>query len=456
MMEIRYGYVNRTGQFVIKPIFEEAGPFSEGLACVKKGGRYGSIDKNGMFVIKPQFEDSFFFKEGLAAVQIGRYMGFIDKAGHCVIEPRFESANSFHEGLARVKMGGKYGFIDKMGRFVIVPQFDRAYDFSEGLSLVTYDNRYGGDPKCGYIDKWGKFVVEPKFKIISPTAYSFSEGLAAINSGLGYKPLPSDKYGYIDKNGKIVIEPKYKVVSDFHEGLAYAKLENNAGRGFIDKTGKFVFLLNEQYGFFGDFRENLALIETLIERRAKWGYIDKNGQLVIEPVFEYASNFAEGLSCVQKIEQGKYGYIDKTGQFVIEPIFKEASDFSEGLATVAIEKDILHTPTASNYQSNYENKTQTSNKTSSSKSSSGCYIATAVYGSYDCPEVWTLRRYRDSVLDNSWYGKLFIRCYYFVSPTLVKWFGKTRWFRNLLRKQLNKWVKKLNGQGFERTPYRDK
>lgn len=87
--------------------------------------------------------------------------------------------------------------------------------------------------------------------------------------------------------------------------------------------------------------------------------------------------------------------------------------------------------------------------------SSGCYIATAVYGSYDCPEVWTLRRYRDSVLDNSWYGRLFIRCYYAVSPTLVKWFGKTDWFVNFFRKPLNKWVSKLNKLGVENTPYND-
>ena len=29
--------------------------------------------------------------------------------------------------------------------------------------------------------------------------------------------------------------------------------------------------------------------------------------------------------------------------------------------------------------------------------SRGCYIATAVYGSYDCPQVWTLRRYRSHI-----------------------------------------------------------
>ena len=41
----------------------------------------------------------------------------------------------------------------------------------------------------------------------------------------------------------------------------------------------------------------------------------------------------------------------------------------------------------------------------------GCYVATAVYGSYDCPEVWTLRRYRDFELASTWYGRAFIRTY---------------------------------------------
>lgn len=89
-------------------------------------------------------------------------------------------------------------------------------------------------------------------------------------------------------------------------------------------------------------------------------------------------------------------------------------------------------------------------------SNAGCYIATAVYGSYDCPEVWTLRRYRDNMLDHSWYGRLFIRIYYAVSPALVKWFGKANWFGNLFRNPLDKWVDKLNECGFENTPYEDK
>jgi len=89
------------------------------------------------------------------------------------------------------------------------------------------------------------------------------------------------------------------------------------------------------------------------------------------------------------------------------------------------------------------------------KSSGGCYVATSVYGSYDCPQVWTLRRYRDYRLAKTWYGRTFIKVYYAVSPTIVKWFGETSWFRNLWKSVLDKKVAKLNNVGFANTPYND-
>ena len=86
----------------------------------------------------------------------------------------------------------------------------------------------------------------------------------------------------------------------------------------------------------------------------------------------------------------------------------------------------------------------------------GCYVATCVYGSYDCPQVWTLRRYRDDTLGSTWYGRLFIRTYYAISPTLVKWFGNTNWFKKLWKGKLDRMVAKLQAEGVENTPYEDK
>ena len=87
---------------------------------------------------------------------------------------------------------------------------------------------------------------------------------------------------------------------------------------------------------------------------------------------------------------------------------------------------------------------------------SGCYVATCVYGSYDCPEVWTLRRYRDTKLASSWYGRLFIKSYYSISPTLVKLFGKSKWFHKIFKPMIDSIVCKLIKSGYESTPYIDK
>lgn len=88
--------------------------------------------------------------------------------------------------------------------------------------------------------------------------------------------------------------------------------------------------------------------------------------------------------------------------------------------------------------------------------SGGCYVATAVYGSYDCPQVWTLRRFRDNTLAETWYGRAFIRAYYAVSPALVRWFGETRWFQTLWRGPLDRLVARLRSEGVEDTPYQDR
>ena len=88
-------------------------------------------------------------------------------------------------------------------------------------------------------------------------------------------------------------------------------------------------------------------------------------------------------------------------------------------------------------------------------SGGGCYVATAVYGSYDCPEVWVLRRFRDHTLAQSALGRAFIRAYYAVSPALVRRFGGAGWFRGLCKPPLQALVRRLRAHGVEDTPYAD-
>ncbi len=135
---------------------------------------------------------------------------------------------------------------------------------------------------------------------------------------------------------------------------------------------------------------------------------------------------------IVEVQKNKISYISSRGEFVNQSYLKTETG---RLANEIKSKDSSYTQPAARKP--------------------GCYVATAVYGSYDCPQVWTLRRYRDNTLANTWYGRAFIRAYYAVSPTLVKWFGNTDWFKNMWKPTLDKMVDKLNNKGVEDTPYSD-
>src|SRR2546422_10908637 len=74
---------------------------SGGLFLISQYGRYGYIDKSGRIVIKPRFDEASYFSEGLAPVRVGKLWGFIDESGKMAIAPQFDSAFPFSEGLVR-------------------------------------------------------------------------------------------------------------------------------------------------------------------------------------------------------------------------------------------------------------------------------------------------------------------------------------------------------------------
>lgn len=91
----------------------------------------------------------------------------------------------------------------------------------------------------------------------------------------------------------------------------------------------------------------------------------------------------------------------------------------------------------------------------SMQSSNGCYIATCIYGSYDCPQVWVLRRFRDFFLRRFTLGEFFIKYYYRISPMIVDIFGECYLFRFVFRKFLDFMVLWLKNRGYSDKLYND-
>lgn len=157
----------------------------------------GFIDSSGNFSIRPQFEDALDFAEGRAGVQVGRRWGFIDRDGNVVVAPKYGEVRSFREGLAAVELDGEWGFIDVNGQVVIEPQFTWVDSFSD--SLCRAGRLVEGHEELFYIDREGQIAILGPFAEATP----FVNGLAAV-----LYPHKSDDQevgvSYINKLGGIV------------------------------------------------------------------------------------------------------------------------------------------------------------------------------------------------------------------------------------------------------------
>jgi hypothetical protein len=130
--------------------------------------------------------------------------------------------------------------------------------------------------------------------------------------------------------------------------------------------------------------------------------------------------------------------------------------YVEGMAGLAADREkgwSLIREAASLGDEQAKNLIRDKDKGANAASKGGCYIATCLYGSYDCPQVWTLRRYRDSHLSNSWFGRLFIRIYYAVSPKIVESFGDKKWFNRVCKPIIDNIVRTLQNNGIDSSPY---
>ncbi len=134
---------------------------------------WGYIDRSGEYVVQPQFHDAWNFHEGLAVVKVEWARGYIDREGKFVVEPKYQYAGPFRDGKARVMLDDVWQYIDHEGNTIGEAEPVKMEDDSvpEEMPLPELKGK-----KFGYADAEGKFVIKPAFVQAKP----FSEGLAAV------------------------------------------------------------------------------------------------------------------------------------------------------------------------------------------------------------------------------------------------------------------------------------
>ena len=266
------------------------------------------------------------------AVKLNNKWGYMKPNGEYLVAPKYDDAERFYNGFASVKLSNKWGAIDTTGRLAVKFQYDWVLSFGPyGWAQVCIREKFG------YIDKTGNLVIPAKYDLNSVFKYGF----ARVNVG--------GKYGYIDTTGKIIIALQFCNADLFQEnGLARVKVcyeidRKNTSKyeynyvdeditevsgeqydstkyGFINRMGKYV--INPQFDDALCFSDGLASVKV----KNKWGYIDTTGNYMIKPQFDDAWSFTKGLAIV--MINDKWGFIDLTGKFVIVPKFQSANVFS--------------------------------------------------------------------------------------------------------------------------------
>ncbi|NLN84139.1 MAG: hypothetical protein GX138_07285 [Firmicutes bacterium] len=293
--KVKTGFVNKKGEVVIDPVYDLAWPFLEGRAAVEMNEKWGYIDTEGNLVVPFKYDWAECFYNGYAAVAYERegtdYFTFVDKNGKELFPAKYQYAHSFHEGLAVVGVDQgddrKYGVIDTEGNEVVLPVYDWINDFQQGLSSAESEGRWG------LINKEGRHVTPIKYDYIYPYLEDYASAIY------------QDKWGFLDLSGNEVIPFEYDLANGFIDGLALVgKGEEYPGLdyGYVDKYGNEVVPLIYDYASV-EFSEGLAAVSY----KGYWGFIDESGNTIVDPQFDFAFWFEEGLAIVEK--DFKYGIL---------------------------------------------------------------------------------------------------------------------------------------------------
>ena len=175
--------------------------------------------------------------------------------------------------------------------------------------------------KWGYCDKEGRSRCQYNYD----KTYLFADGMGRVSI--------DGNYGYMGLNVREVIIPQYAHARDFCCGLAPVAYEsrgpiNKQKWGYIDKENNLIVPYDYDDA---DVFEPCGLARVRIGE--KYGIIDTKGKLVI-PV-EYDNIIIEGIghNAPGRIKKGgKYGYVNSKGEIIAAPLFDMANAFGEGLA----------------------------------------------------------------------------------------------------------------------------
>lgn len=264
------------------------------------GNQYGEVDT---------------FANGLCAITMGEdgdgTWGYINSTGKKVIDCKYKYAGPFINDIAPVEtVNNIWYFIDMEGnKKKVLNKLDNVKGIGYVCDAIPVFN---GEVWAYYTDDQ-KLICEGYDE-----AMAMANGYAAVRKG--------NSWQLINEKGEGVTDQVYTDIVVDDKGIAYRNsyfAKQNGKYRMYDIDGNVI-----GDGVFDNARLfNPGSDYAAVMINGKWGFVDASGKQVIEPEYEDARSFANGVAAVKK--NGKWGYIDKNDEMVIENIFSDARDFND-------------------------------------------------------------------------------------------------------------------------------
>lgn len=276
--------------------------------------------------------------------------------GEIVIDKEFPVCNNFSSdgvGIVAFPKLNRYKLIDMQGeyleteieKFYLKDVFGyAAHNFSEGLIIIVEKKKFG------MMNLAGQQVVESKYHNLQSINGGFAVGridksyyiinlkgeefevqvpdlidLKGFKQGLAPYRSKQKLWGFVNTKGEVVIKAYYKNVGYFVDGAAWARTVEGK-IGYINLNGE--WLIEPKFIAVKNFEAESGLARVKI--LDKWEYVNKEGIIVSFDICETVHDFSEGLAKGRVAE--KWGFYNSEGHWVIEAQFQAVRDFNDGYA----------------------------------------------------------------------------------------------------------------------------
>ena len=338
LFDEKYGYISIDGDEILKPEYDEVGPFIDHMAYIKKDDCYGYINDSIRIIIPCKYK----------AVGAFSSDGYVWVNDGC----------SFEKNSTKKFTGGKYGIYDKTGKEILPVKYKTAgifIPFEYTYSKASLDRMTQTDRTICVEGSTHRMLR--KWSIKTELFSSFAND---IHGFWGSTKKEGHKNCVVDRTGKVIIEEgEYDHVFYPEEGFAIIKektsfnylnvasgkklLEKNVAEAWAFKNGRAV-IKDGSYFMIDNTGKKTTPAYTkiypekggvyIVKSQNKYGLLDKNGTEILRPEHASIYPYSHGLLRMQEQEDGTIGFIDTTGKYVVESKYINAQSFRFGYASV--------------------------------------------------------------------------------------------------------------------------